>query len=87
MENNLFEGTNTDEEKELYEKFLDSRSVREKREILKKMKVKGYLTEKMINDFAVTLDIVVPDGDVDDMYYDLLRCLDSLARFETTGLR
>ena len=75
-----------DEAAELYEKFLDSRSVRQKREILQKLHFKGYLTDKMINDFAVTLDIVVNEGNLESRYYDLLSCLDSMAKFETTGL-
>ena len=75
------------EAEELYEKYLDSRSIHEKREILKKLKVKEYLTDKMIDDFSVTMDRAVQAGDLEDRYYALLRCLDSLARFETTGLR
>lgn len=71
----------------LYEQFLDARLIKEKREILQKIRREGYLTDKMIDDFAVTLDIVIPQGDLDSRYYDLLRCLDSLAKFETTGLR
>ena len=76
-----------DEAQELFEKFLDSRFVREKREILQKIHFKGYLTDKMINDFSVILDIVVNDGDLETRYYDMMKCLDSMARFETTGLR
>ena len=75
------------EAESLYEQFLDARLIREKREILQKIKREGFLTDKMIDDFAVTLDIVITQGDPDSRYYDLLRCLDSLARFETTGLR
>ncbi|MBQ9030437.1 MAG: hypothetical protein IJ106_03175 [Parasporobacterium sp.] len=71
----------------LYEQFLDSRLIREKREILQKIYREGELTDKMITDFAVTLDIVVGEGDLESRYYDFLGCLDSLARFETTGLR
>ena len=72
---------------ELYEQFLDSRYIRDKLEILQKLHRKGILTEKMISDFAVTLDIVVSGTDMEDRYYDLLRCMESMARFETTGLR
>ena len=71
----------------LYENYLDSRLVKEKREILKKMWMREYLTDKMIDDFAVTMDIIIPQADLETRYYDLLRCLDSMARFETTGLR
>ena len=76
-----------DEAAQLYEKFLDSRFIREKRDILKMIHMRGYLTDKMINDFAVTLDVVIGDGDLEVRYYDLMKCLDSMARFETTGLR
>ena len=72
---------------ELYEQFLDARYIREKLEILQKIHRKGLLTDKMISDFAVTLDTVVSGTDLEERYYDLLRCMESMARFETTGLR
>ena len=71
----------------LYDEFLDTRFVRQKREVLQKMWRRGFLTDKMIDDFAVVLDIIIPAGDMETRYYDLLRCLDSMARFETSGLR
>ena len=76
-----------DEAAILYEQYLDSRLVKEKREILNKLMRKGLLTEKMINDFAVTMDLTVSGDSLEDRYYDLLNCLDSIAKFETTGLR
>ena len=76
-----------DEAAMLYEKFLDSRFIREKRDIIRIIQMRGYLTDKMINDFAVTLDVVIGDGDLESRYYDLMKCLDSMARFETAGLR
>lgn len=75
------------EQEELYEQFLDSRYIREKLEILQKIHRKGLLTDKMISDFAVTLDVVVNGSDLEDRYYDLLRCMESMAKFETFGLR
>ena len=71
----------------LYEQFLDSRYIREKIEILHKIRRKELLTDKMVSDFAVTLDIVVSGNDLEERCYDLLRCMESMARFETTGLR
>jgi len=71
----------------LYEQFLDAKYARDKKDILQKIKVKGYLTDKMIDDFAVTTDIIVPQGDLELRYYDLMRCLDSMAKFEAAGLR
>ena len=79
--------TEPQEAAELYERFLDSRYVRERREILQKMKQKNCLTEKMLSDFAVTMDVMLSAGDLEDKYYDLLRCMDTMAKFETTGLR
>lgn len=76
-----------DQADKLYEEFLDSRYIREKREILRRLYAKEWLTDKMIDDFAVTLDIAVSSGSLDDRYYDFMKCLDSMARFETTGLR
>ena len=87
MEEQDIRDNKPDEAQELFEKFLDSRFVREKREILQKIHFRGYLTDKMVNDFAVVLDIVVGDGDLETRYYDMMKCLDSMARFETTGLR
>lgn len=72
---------------ELYEQFMDARSVRLRRELLQKMKREGCLTDKMIDDFAVVMDLVIRAGDFEERYYDLLGCMDSMARFETTGLR
>lgn len=75
------------EAQELYERFLDARYIREKLDVLHRLRRLGLLTDKMITDFAVTLDVVVGGSDVDERYYDLLRCMESMARFETTGLR
>lgn len=72
---------------QLIDQFFDTRYIRQKREVLLKLWRKELLTDKMIDDFAVTLDIIIPSGDLEVRYYDLLRCLDSMARFETTGLR
>jgi len=75
------------EAEKLYEQFLDAKYIREKLEILHRIRRLGLLTDKMITDFAVTLDVVVAGPDMDARYYDLLRCMESMARFETTGLR
>jgi isocitrate dehydrogenase len=69
----------------LYEEFFDCRSYKRKKEILRQMG--GTLTDKMLTDFAVSLDVVVNDGPFDARYLSLMRCLDQMARFETEGLR
>lgn len=70
---------------ELYEQFFDERSVKKKREILKEMQ--KDITDKMITDFAVSIDVVVDDDPIDARYLSLMRCLDQMAKFETEGLR
>lgn len=71
--------------KELYDKFLDSRSYKEKIEILRQMG--GQVNDKMITDFAVSLDVVIDDGPFDRRYMSLVNCLQQMAKFETEGLR
>jgi len=70
---------------ELYDRFFDSRSYKEKIEILRQMR--GQLTDKMISDFAVSLDVVIDDGPFDARIISLENCLRQMARFETEGLR
>ena len=70
---------------QLYDAFLDTRSYKKKREILREMQ--QYLTDKMITDFAVSIDVFVDQGPIDKRYMSLMRCLDQMAKFETEGLR
>ncbi len=70
---------------EFYDSFLDCRSYKRKIEILKASRAK--LTDKIITDFAVSLDVVVDEGDIDIRYASLLSCLNQMAKFETEGLR
>jgi len=70
---------------ELYEKFFDAKTMKEKREII--VRYKNELDDRMITNFAFSLDCVVEDGPIDQRYYSLLRCLDQMCKFETTGLR
>lgn len=77
----------SDDEKipDICEKFFDAGTYKEKREIL--TRYKDEITDKMITAFAVSIDVVVDDGPFDARYYSLMRCLDQMAKFETTGLR
>ena len=69
----------------LYERFFDSRSYKEKREVLRLLQ--KDITDKMITDFAVSVDVVVDPGPIDARFLSLMRCLDQMAKFETEGLR
>lgn len=65
--------------------FLDGESSREKIEILKSMKKR--ISEKLLEDMAVSLDFVLMDGTIEDKYEAILNCLETKARFETNRFR
>lgn len=65
--------------------FLDANTYKEKIEIFRKMR--KDINEKTINDIAVSLDIVVDDGEAEERCQSILNCLTTMARFETDRLR
>lgn len=65
--------------------FLDADSYKEKLNLLQGMK--KQIDDKMINDMAVVLDIVIEDGELDKRIEALERCLKTLIKFECNRLR
>lgn len=66
-------------------KFLDSETIDEKLEILTAMRKK--LDDKTITDIAVTMDLVIEEGPLEERIKSLEYCLKTRARYETTRLR
>lgn len=62
------------------ERFLDADTYKEKLDIL--MSLQNHITDKQLHDMAITLDITIDEGTVDDKFQNLVQCLRTMARFE-----
>lgn len=66
-------------------RFLDADTYEEKYKILNEME--NDITDRLINDFSVVLDVVIPEGDLTGRYIQLKQCVATMCRYETTSLR
>ena len=65
--------------------FMDADLASEKNDILSKLR--STITNDMIDIMAMSLGVVVNEGDVYDRYNDLRTCLSTMEKFESTRLR
>lgn len=65
--------------------FLDADTLEEKYQVIKS--IQHSVTDRLIDDFAVTLDLVIPDGRLEDRYQQLLSSVRTMQKFETTRFR
>lgn len=65
--------------------FLDAETYEEKLEILYRMQLD--LNDYLIDTMAVALDVVIPDGDIDDRYRQLKGCLEAKRKYEINRFR
>lgn len=65
--------------------FLDANTYEERLQILASLH--NRITDDMITTMAVACDIEVPDGELEERFYELRSCLITLERFECNRLR
>lgn len=65
--------------------FFDTEDLETRYNIL--VSLKGELTDLMINNMAVVLDVVIPDGNVEVRYEELKRCIRTKQKYENSRLR
>lgn len=65
--------------------FLDADTYEEKLEILYRMQLD--LNDYLIDTMAVSLDVVIPEGDIDDRYRQLKGCLQAKQKYEINRFR
>lgn len=65
--------------------FLDAETYEEKLKILRKMQFD--LNDYLIDTMAVSADVVIPAGDIDDRYRQLKGCLEAKRKYEINRFR
>ena len=67
--------------------FLDTDDFDKKFEILSEMDTLGELSNHVIDNLAAALDVVIPDGTIDNRIDQLRTCVRTRARYESLRLR
>ena len=65
--------------------FLDADTYEEKLEILYRMQLE--LNDYLIDTMAVSIDVVIPEGDIDERYRQLKGCLQAKQKYEINRFR
>lgn len=65
--------------------FLDADTYEERLNILASMRHR--ITDDMINTMAISVDLEIEDGEIEERYEELKNCLLTLERFECNRLR
>ena len=76
-----------DSTEDSFNAFLDAKLYSEKIEILKEMRINGELNERILNNFAVSLDCVLDEKTLEGQYLAIMNCLEIRNKFQCQRLR
>lgn len=65
--------------------FFDAETMDEKYKIL--LEMRDDITDRMVNNMAVALDVVIEEGPIEQRYEDLKICVRTFRRYESNRLR
>ena len=65
-------------------RFLDTDTMEEKYQIV--CDIKNDITDRLIDDLAVAVDVVIPEGKLSDRYEQLKYCIRTSQKYEQTSL-